>query len=483
MWAITAPGLEQGGTLMRPSTPSLDQPIRPLLAGLMLAVIAAAGCDSAVPTPSLNTSPTATSTTLAAAPPTTLSAVPMPSELAFTHGRSSAPSSSGSAAPTPDASSGTLPVVGLAPSGPWTSIKWIDAGATFPQVPPATGDTASLRIFGWSRGYVGFVAGGARSSGSSAPPSVVATSSADGLRWSPPRSIDTIGLDDRITIVGVVEGPAGLVAVGEYASGTCGGPPSVAAAWRSTDGRSWHLVQLPKNMTAFRVRSIEAGSAGYIGWGGTASDGVTPVIWLSADGASWTSRQLRGAVFGKLIVDGATSFAGGFVISGATLGPDGCGGATSLSPSLWWSPDGVAWTRNTLPGSTAAPDASTTIQRISDRALLATETASKGSVELRWVSTDGRHWTRAATPTNVDLLQILTDGRRGVVVNDPADASGPPTIAVVSDGLAVRVLAQTGPGPVASPDSPGWTAAVGPTGVLVVSLDVRTLWLGVPSGG
>jgi len=65
---------------------------------------------------------------------------------------------------------------------------------------------------------------------------IVSTSSADGLHWTAGRPMDVRGLTDVVDITAVVEGPAGLLAVGYHPPTTCGGPSTVEALWTSPDG-------------------------------------------------------------------------------------------------------------------------------------------------------------------------------------------------------------------------------------------------------
>jgi hypothetical protein len=125
------------------------------------------------------------------------------------------------------------------------------------------------------------------------------------------------------------------------------------------------------------------------------------------------------------------------------------------------------------------------VRRIDDRALVAVETASDASgdpLQQAWISLDVHRWSSVAVPSDLVQLRIITDGSHGVIVVDPVENVGPPTITSVDDDLTVTVLDQSGPGPIASDSAVGWTAAVGPTGVLVLSVDGSHLWLGVPSG-
>jgi hypothetical protein len=371
-----------------------------------------------------------------------------------------------------------LPSVGPA-AGAWSGLDWVDAGRSFPKQPGSGRTTFSARVFGWSRGYVAFTSDGASQADTES-----STWSHDGLHWSSGRRLDWSGLDGEVSVVGIVEGPGGLLAIGERSSGTCGGPPTIGALWTSADGASWRRVPLPKDWHGSRVATVDAGSTGYIATG-TLSDGATPAAWLSSDGRSWHVTRLTGSTFGTFKVNGATNFAGGYVIAGAVLGPDGCGGAASLTGSLWWSADGNSWARSALPGASSAADASMNVRRIDDRALVAVETASDASgdpLQQAWISLDGHRWSSVAVPSDLVQLRIITDGSHGVIVVDPVENAGPPTITSVDDDLTVTVLDQSGPGPIASDSAVGWTAAVGPTGVLVLSVDGSHLWLGVPSG-
>jgi len=393
---------------------------------------------------------------------------------------SAAPSATPAATPGPTpAPSATPPAdIGLAPAGRWTAIHWIDAGRGFPQMSKARSQMASLNLYGWSGGFVAFESDGDRSSDSPRPASLASTSSTDGLHWSAPHAIDISGFPDRIDIAQVVEGPAGLVAVGRFTPDTCGGPPVVAGLWHSTDGTTWRRVALPRNMVRGHVETLDGGSAGYIATG-KQSDGKTPGIWLSQDATTWRLLALPKPPSGTLVVNGATSFAGGLVVAGAVVGPEGCGGGSSIHPAAWWSADGSSWTRESLPGASTAAGASLSIHRLNDNRIVAVSQA--GDTPDAWVSTDGRTWSKVQTPTIEALFGTVTDNRRSMVVVAPSD-QGQLTFETVGDQLDVAPLPQTGDGPGQTADSMPTITAVGPTGVVVVSVDGSHLWLGVPSG-
>jgi hypothetical protein len=380
-------------------------------------------------------------------------------------------------APTATATATASVTVGLAPEGRWTAIHWIDAGRTFPQMSKARSQMATLSLYGWSRGYVGFESDGGSGSDVVRPATLVSTSSTDGLEWSAPRPIDISGFPDRIEIAQVVEGPGGLVAVGRFSPDTCGGPPVIAGLWHSTDGATWRAIPLPRNMVRGHVETLDGGSAGYIATGKQA-DQKTAGIWVSQDATTWHPAALPKPTNGTLVVNGATSFAGGLVVAGAVLGPDGCGGASSIHPAVWWSSDGSSWAREPLPGASTATGASLWIHRLNDREVIAT--VQTGDTPDAWSSTDGRMWSAVETPAIEALFGTVTDLRRSIVVATP-DGQGPLTFKAIDDQLKMATLVQTGDGPVQTADPIATITAVGPTGIVVVTVDGSHLWLGVPS--
>jgi hypothetical protein len=381
--------------------------------------------------------------------------------------------------PTPAPTATPPAAIGLAPEGRWTAIRWIDAGRTFPQMANVGSEMFSLNLYGWSRGFTAFGSDGGQGADSTRPPTLLSTSSPDGLQWSTPKSIDVSSSRDQITIAQVVEGPAGLVAVGRFPADTCGGPPAIAGLWHSADGKTWQAVALPKDMVRGHVETLDGGSAGYIATG-KQTDQKTAGIWVSQHATSWRAAALPKPASGTLVVNGATSFAGGFVVAGAVLGPDGCGGASSIHPAVWWSADGASWTRESLAGASTTAGASLSIHRLNDDMVVAVSQA--GDTPDAWVSTDGRTWRTVPTPTIEALYGTVSDNRRSIVVAGPGEDQGQLTFKTVGDQLDVAVLPQTGGGPVQTADSVPTIEAVGPTGLVVVSVDGSHLWLGVPSG-
>ena len=383
------------------------------------------------------------------------------------------PPSLPSAAPSPSASS--LPVVATAPSGPWSRLDWIDAGAVVPIGP------LNVSVDGWSGGYVALEqTGGSDENGNDIPVVIRSSASSDGLHWAAAATVDTAGIVGSIEITKIVEGPSGLLALGYPVGDTCGGPATVVALWTSADGGTWRRVTLPKDFRTGQVHTIDGGSAGFIATGSRA-DGTTQALWTSPDGRTWTSRPLPKVSSGTLVLDGATSFAGGFVLAGAVLGEGECGGPAHLHAATWWSADGAAWSRSALPGSMTAAGARIGVQAISDRVVVVTQTSPDDSKLLAWTSTDGRSWTAVHAPSDLLTRGPVTDGRHAALMMDPDSGSGAPNVLAVGEDAGITTLGQSGNGPIASEDGPGSTFAVGPTGILVVRSDGGAAWLGLPS--
>jgi hypothetical protein len=305
---------------------------------------------------------------------------------------------------------------------------------------------------------------------------IYAFSSADGLHW---------GIGSHmvypypVVISGVVEGPAGLLAVSKNIPSPCGGAPHVQAVFRSADGTSWRQVAAFDQIS---VGDVEGGSAGYVAIGG-ADEGSNPA-WISFDGANWRHVDLTASAFaGVDAIESGTAFAGGFVLAGTTLGPSyGCGGGQEpLRGALWWSADAKTWTRDALPGVTSGATVRMRVRRISDNALLATESsydAGGGPItaEASWASTDGRTWKSVLLPgsdPNNDI--VVTNGQRGLVFAGRWGGDVAPRVYGLRDDLSVAELSQTGDIP-----STYGEPTLGPTGLIVVG---DGFWVGVPVAG
>lgn len=392
--------------------------------------------------------------------------------------------------PTDTAAQSHTPValasLGPLPTGRWTSIHWtqVTTPPVLAQAQASPGEFGRRwSVFGWSRGYVAFdeVLDGPNGA---AVTEIQTLSSADGLNWTSGARL-TYGYP--VYISGVVEGPAGLLAAAKVVPGTCGGPPNVALVWLSTDGISW------RQAAVFSVAAgdIEGGPAGYIAIGNTV-EGKNPA-WISFDGSNWKHVDMTATAFkGIDAIESGAVFSGGFVLAGTSLGAaQGCGGYLNpLTGSLWWSADAKTWSRDVLSGTTSGAQVSMIVRRLSDTALLATESSSDGiggvAVTSSWTSTDGRTWKSISVPPSIDIARalVVTNGSRGLVLSNSIDVNQPAAILAFQDDLTLTELTQTGD----VPDQAllNWNTnqfALGPTGIVVVSNDGSSFWVGVPVAG
>jgi hypothetical protein len=343
-----------------------------------------------------------------------------------------------------------------------------------------------VNVFGWSRGYVGFrsVSQITESHNGFTVDSdvTVTTASSDGIHWTAGRTLPKAGIGSQVGISGVVEGPKGLLAVGRFGRGTCGGTPTVDVLWGSTDGLTWSRVPLPADFANSSVYTLDAGSSGYIATG-VLKDGATTAVWVSTDGRSWRRAPMPKSAAGTVFVDGATAFAGGFVLSGAQQIQLGCGESVQV-PSVWSSADGKSWTRPTLPGAIPVDSTWVNVDRISDRVVMATawtyDSATQSSSELVWATSDGRTWKQLAWPPNLFRAAVLTDGKRGLLFATPTGSFETAIIATVDQDMNVAILTSSGDLPTGG--AMMGTTALGPAGIVELSSDGLNLWLGVPTG-
>jgi len=420
--------------------------------------------------------------------------------------------------PMPPPPNGPLPSVGAAPAGTWTGIKWIALpGGHYPAVPSGNDYVYSTAMLeGWSKGYVEFLWDPHRRT-------IAPWVSANGLTWKAGTKLnlgawagdfaawdaqlaqneaDPEGPDYHdtctVTVSGFEEGPATLLLRAYFeCAGGCGGPwfTSSEALWTSPDGRAWTALD-PK--AAFGVNgagTISGGSSGFISLGELEDK---PVDWISQDGQNWTRGTLP---TGSVSLSAPVAFAGGYVFPGVVvvrkgheslMGPGTCGWGTSTidqskyEGALWWSQDGVNWTRDSLTG-TIGFGVDMSVSRIDDHTLLAIETTwdSDGEMtgEVQWLSKDGKTWTRRNVLASTYQYwgnQILEGRDHGLMLDVTTSTSGEDEhlLRAIDAKLTPITVSQSG-------DMPwefGVDLAIGPTGILA-SADGQRFWIGVPTAG
>ncbi len=411
-------------------------------AGILLVAAAVAACTSAAPS----------GTSLAGSPPASAASTPP------------APASGTPAGPAAVASTTPLP------TSAGQALRWIQVSLPTGLV-ATTGSQTQNAIFGWSKGYLAFhesLSGG----------SVVPWASGDGRSWNQGPALDSTGLPDGVWIDELVEGPAGLLAVGRHPGCADDGfgctPQPAIGIWTSTDGLTWSRVNSQSAFGGASVGDVSAGANGYMalslsGNGATAS----PAIWLSADGRAWHSAALSSAAFADAYLERGTVLGSGYVVAGRTgsLSGMGSGDFPATRPAVWWSADGSSWSPAILPGVQAAPEAEAAVTIVAAGKLVAhvwrwdCSCAPEG-VSASWTSTDGHVWTSSAAA--FPQVPVLSDGHRALLV---LGGSGGLTVEASTDGFAWAPLVLSGSGP-----ADLFSVAYGPDGLLVEGTDM-SMWL------
>jgi hypothetical protein len=302
-------------------------------------------------------------------------------------------------------------------------------------------------FYAWSGGFVSIKTLAVWNQDRSWTFSMAIEASVDGVTWVPGKglalsgdtlSVDTISGTAPLGVDGLLEGPAGLMAYW-LAKVTCSDPWIFAYPLAlSPDGLDWRVV----DRTGWgSIQTLDGGSAGYIATGEAG-------VFTSTNGTSWLKADLRGEAFKSLDgVNGGTAFADGYVIAGNTFGPEteGCAsGPTLLTPSLWYSPDGRTWTRDEVPGVVAGSGTTMDVSRLTDHLLSAQEWHSNLASPV-WISTDGRTWKEATVPKG----RWLVNGTHALLSVIPNLDNPAIHLYSIDDNLTTTELEQTGDVPAA----------------------------------
>jgi hypothetical protein len=435
-------------------------------AGTLLLAVAIAGCSatfSPSPIPPASPSP-ATATASDSAGPTAVAtdtAVP-------TDTQTDVPTDVPVETDSPEPSASPMPTVAgkvLA----WVAVQLPDA------LVAGSDSTFQNALFDWSRGYLAFHEDGVGRS-------VVPWTSADGRAWNQGQAFDMAGLDRGAWVGPVVEGPAGLIAVGRFPGCADDGsgcqPQPATALWSSSDGLAWSRVDLQKAFGEADVEDVSGGPKGYMAVGTTSDSGSpVPAVWLSADGRTWHPVSLSADTFKDAYLARATVLGGGFLAAGriGSLTGWGSGFFPSTTPAVWWSADGTSWSRVTLTEVDAAPQAEAAVTKIATGKLVAHVVSwdcacpPEGDSQA-WTSTDGRAWKAVRTAFPSPAI-VESDGHQALQALQSPSADSVMTVATSSDGFKWTQLAVSGTGPTDLLDE-----AYGPAGLLVEDLN-GNVWL------
>ncbi|MFC4058281.1 hypothetical protein ACFOWE_08250 [Planomonospora corallina] len=230
--------------------------------------------------------------------------------------------------------------------------------------------------------------GGTMSSPSSTEPLLV--TSADGGAW---RRVPAEGAlkpaagRDFLAPHAVAAGPAGYVLAGEERGTAASGP----VLWFSADLRRYTRAEkLPAGGAGVRLHDVSPTSSGYMAVGGSGTAGhETGVVWVSADGVTWTARK-------PLLPEGATSaglrhvvtYGGQVVAVGVARTPEGGRAFSAVSRD-----NGSTWETTWLPADRTA--AVHDLAATADGVVAVGRQGEPGEEDSAvWTSEDGRSWQR-----------------------------------------------------------------------------------------
>ena len=303
--------------------------------------------------------------------------------------RASAPAVVAPASPTAPSATATPAVVARV-SGAWSGLRW-SAPAAFPSPMGADGVVA----FGGQLYAIGEVQAG----------SGVETAvwrSSEGTSWM--KLVQGGATFAGSGVLNLLATPSELVAWGQDGEPVCTAPgagqtcgPVPQMVWTSADGFTWTRAIGVSALSGATIRSIAAGSSGFVAVGETGSG--SPVIWTSADGSAWARLQL-GSAFADAHLWTVRAAGPGYLIGGGTGTQQisVTGGPASSVPvdaAIWWSADGRTWMKGALRRS-AAGGAYVSEIFVGADGMVAVGSASGGKEGAAWTSSDGRAWTPIA---------------------------------------------------------------------------------------
>jgi hypothetical protein len=331
----------------------------------------------------------------------------------------------------------------------------------------------------------GFVLAGSENGGQHA----VVWYSPDGVRWQPVD--DAPGFADGV-IANLVRLPDGLMAVGTAASldAECAGgalgcnPVSPIRLWTSSDGRVWHALpsSAAKPFGRAQLDLIVAGPAGLVAYGqmvpaeGTA---ITPMVWTSADGRSWSRAPQFASAFSTYSMSDLDAGPSGYVAVGARS----VGGSLTQPRRAWYSADGKTWKL----GSGPAANGPSVVMAFAGGFFGVENPQARASF---WVSADGVNWS--VQPGVVDRPNypayvgsgLFSDGTRILALG--SDSFGTAGAWLTSDGRSWQLAVLGGPEPSLETAVLGSVVgAFGSRGVIVTTATgsdgpgpIWTIWLG-----
>jgi hypothetical protein len=258
---------------------------------------------------------------------------------------------------------------------------------------------------------------------------------------------------------------------GVLALGSCAHSASPSLVWVSADGRSWQ-ASAPAALAHADVYQLLVSDGLVIATGQDVTDGATAAAWTSRDGLSWTHST---GDLGCGVMSSVARFGSTFVAFGNRV-PEIPEFEVPPGVCEWLSADGFTWTRVSLP-KTVFPD-HTAVSSVSAGPVgliaVGEDSGPDHSIGALWRSSDGRAWTRVASPWAADWSSIdvaLPLGPGFVVLG--TDSHGNKELATSVDGAAWTPAPAPGQGTLNGAPA----LAAGPAGVIFCGILIN----GAPS--
>ena len=274
-------------------------------------------------------------------------------------------------------------------------------------------------------------------------------SSPDGEVWT---SIAGATPLDGASLNAVAVGDPGIVVVGWSETN--------AVALFSPDGTLWSRQQLPGSHAGSSIVSVAWRQGRFVAVGGGGEPGAV-VSWMSDDGRTWVPVSI--------FAEGNQAS-----LNSVAAGPDGfvADGMYRRHPAIWTSPDGKAWKRSDLPGSTA--DDPGRLRFAGGHFFLPLIFLPLSGGDLL-CSTDGQRWSRTTVPGfGVGIFDVAVIPGGFVAIGRSSEGSEPipgsyvPGVVATADGDLTRWTQQ--PADAAMSGALASSALISPDGTYLVGV-------------
>ncbi len=280
---------------------------------------------------------------------------------------------------------------------------------------------ASARMLSLLRGRLGLAI--------LAPTLAIAACSGSSSAWAPASALPGAA---GATLNAVTTGSADTSLFVAGGTAPVSGETGHAAAWSSTDGKTWTQAPDIPSFSQAQFLAVAPGPSGFMAVGASCANGECggQMAWTSIDGHTWLQGQGIASAPGiipqtrTVIADGSGWIVGGLWFTGA---------ADNHPPAIWTTTDGATWTAATLPDATDASGAALLSGVVTGVATSAARKVAVGSVDegggnraAAWASADAQAWTPATVDPSfagASMSAVVAGGPGFVAVGRNGDGA------------------------------------------------------------